>query len=67
TALRASELQTSNLLSLVDDTANNLIDNGAIERNATIWGNEDYTSSVNNLKNYLENRAAWMDSEIGSF
>ncbi|MEM6316101.1 MAG: CotH kinase family protein [Bacteroidota bacterium] len=67
TALRTSELQTSNLLSLVDDTANNLIDNGAIERNATIWGNEDYTSSVNNLKNYLENRAAWMDSEIGSF
>jgi len=65
--LRASELQTSALLQMVDDIAGDLQDNGAIQRNFNKWGPVDYTQSVNALKTYLEFRTDWMDGEINGF
>ena len=65
--LRAGELQTSALLAMVDEVANNLQSNGAIERNFAKWGPVNYTESVGNLKLFLESRTAWMDGEIGGF
>ena len=65
--LRAGELQTSSLLAMVDEVANNLQNNGAIERNEAVWGPLNYSQSVGNLKSYLENRTAWMDGEISGF
>ncbi len=65
--LRAGELQTSSLLAMVDEVANNLQSNGAIARNEAVWGSLNYTQSVSNLKSYLESRTAWMDGEISGF
>ena len=67
TVLRGNELQTNIVLSLVDNIANNLTSNGAIERNSNKWGAVDYARNVNDLKTYLENRLAWMDSQISGF
>lgn len=64
-ALRTSELQTSALLKMVDDIANDLQDNRAIQRNFEKWGPIEYTQSINALKSYLEFRTDWMDGEIG--
>lgn len=67
--LRASLLSDANVLGLVDQTANYLIDNGAIERNYNRWPIQsfDYNDRIDQLKNFLGNRLNWMDSEIGSF
>ena len=67
TELRASTLQTSELLNMVNQDANYLKNNGAIERNYTKWGTVDYDQSVDNLKSFLESRTAWMDGEINAF
>lgn len=67
TELRAGELQTAELLRTVDDIANNLQENGAIERNFNKWGNVDYPASITALKRYLEARTAWMDGQIANF
>ncbi|MEM6522370.1 MAG: CotH kinase family protein [Bacteroidota bacterium] len=69
TILRSGVMSTSNLQSIVDETANNLITNGAIDRNYGRWDAVpvDYLESINSLKAYLENRTDWMDTEISSF
>ena len=67
TELRAGELQTAELLRTVDEIAANLQDNGATDRNFNKWGAVNYPQSVNALKNYLENRTAWMDGKIAGF
>jgi len=65
--LRGSVLQTSELTNLVDQDANYLINNGAIDRNQQKWGSANYRESIESLKNYLERRTTWMDSQISSF
>lgn len=66
--LRGQALATSSVIGLVDQTANFLIDNGAIERNYARWtGIEvNYNEAVDLLKEYLRNRLAWMDQTIGN-
>jgi len=65
--LRSSVLQTSELIQLVDQDATYLINNGAINRNQQKWNTANYNESIESLKNYLEARTAWMDSQINSF
>ena len=65
--LRTGALRTSELWQTVDEIANNLQENGAIERNYNKWGAVDYPASINSLKAYLENRTAWMDGQIANF
>ncbi|MEQ8711876.1 MAG: CotH kinase family protein [Cyclobacteriaceae bacterium] len=68
--LRGSTLSTSRLQSLVDQNASYLIDNGAVDRNYSVWSLPspvNYTESVASLREYLENRTLWMDQEIQSF
>ncbi len=68
--LRTGVLSTGELLGMVDQTAQYLEDNNAIQRNYGIWDaglGVDYESSVENLKSYLEERTQWMDGEISSF
>lgn len=69
-ALRADQLGDSRLTQLVDNTATILKDNGAVERNYKKWDQGigvDYDVSVNGLKNFLVQRAAWMDGVISQF
>ena len=68
--LRSTVLNTSELLSDVDQAANYLMNNGAVTRNYNIWDaglGVDYQASIESLKSYLENRVQWMDDEILSF
>ena len=67
--LRANVLSDAGLINLVTATSNYLIDNGAIARNYAIWdiGGVDYQASIEQLKSYLMDRAAWMDGEINAF
>ena len=66
--LRSGALSLSNLNSLVDESADYLIDNGAISRNETIWSvGSDYEQSIESLKSYFSERTSWMDSEIDGF
>ena len=66
--LRSGALSLSNLNSLVEESANFLIDNGAISRNETIWSvGSDYEQSIESLKSYFSERTSWMDSEIDGF
>ncbi len=66
TALRANVLSNSALTGLVDETSNYLISNGAIDRNYQKWSGVfvDYEGSIQSLRDFLEQRADWMDSEI---
>lgn len=70
TELRTGVLANQALLDLVDQTAGYLEDNGAIGRNYNLWDaglNVDYGASIERLKSFLEERALWMDEQIGSF
>ncbi len=69
TELRANALSNTNILGLVDKTSNHLMSNRAIERNYTKWSgiSVNYTTEVNTLKQYFEDRLNWMDTTIGSF
>lgn len=70
TQLRSGVLSTGELLGLVDQNANYLKNNGAIDRNYDKWDTGigvDYDSSIESLKSFLENRTEWMDGEISSF
>jgi hypothetical protein len=69
TELRANTLSTSKVLELTTNTANYLTVNNAIIRNYTKWTgiNYNYNNSVTDLKTYLTNRLAWMDSKISAF
>ena len=57
------------ILNKVDETANLLLSNGAIDRNYGRWTgiNVDYLSAINDLKTYLSTRLNWMDQTIGGF
>ncbi|HMP30292.1 MAG TPA: CotH kinase family protein, partial [Saprospiraceae bacterium] len=70
TSLRSKELSTSTMHSLVDKTAQYLKENGAVARNYKKWDvgiGVNYDTSINNLKNFLRDRASWMDGVIGGF
>ena len=69
-SLRSGVLSTLELLAIVDETAGYLKDNGAIQRNYSIWDaglNVNYDESIQRLKSFLEQRARWMDVEISAF
>lgn len=69
-ALRADQLGDGRLLQLVDETASLLKENGAVDRNYEKWDQwigVDYDASVSDLRNFLLQRAAWMDGVISSF
>ena len=68
--LRSGALSTSEILSIVDQTADYLKKNNAVNRNYTIWDSGlsvDYNASIESLKSYLEERTQWMDGEISLF
>jgi hypothetical protein len=70
TALRADQLSNSKLLQRVTDAATLLKENGAVKRNYDKWDQGigvDYDASVTKLKNFLQQRAEWMDATIGQF
>lgn len=67
---RNGPLSTVALMQLVDTKADYLIKNGAVKRNYEKWDQGigvNYTQAIANLKNYLTQRAAWMDGEIMGF
>jgi hypothetical protein len=69
-SLRSNELSTTQLLQLVDGTAEMLKDNGAVARNYKVWDKGigvDYNASVNDLKSFLQERTTWMDNTIALF
>jgi hypothetical protein len=68
--LRTGILSTAAILGAVDEAANYLKSNGAIQRNYFVWDaglSVDYDESIQHLKSFLEQRAAWMDGQISSF
>jgi hypothetical protein len=69
TELRANVLSTPKVLELTTNTSNYLTVNNAVIRNYTKWTGitTNYNNSVTELKTYLTNRLAWMDSKIGAF
>jgi hypothetical protein len=70
TSLRSGPLNDILISRLVDDTANFLKTNGAIQRNYEKWDQGigvDYDASVGSLKSFLQQRASWMDGVIGGF
>lgn len=68
--LRGGVMSSTSLTDMVDDAAGYLLDNGAIERNYTRWGQSipvNYEASIESLKAYLEQRTEWMDGQIAAF
>lgn len=69
-SLRSNQLSNTKLTQLVDETAQLLKENGAVTRNYKVWDKGigvDYDASVNSLKNFLQQRATWMDNTISLF
>lgn len=70
TSIRGDQWTDAKILKLVDDNAQYLKENGAVQRNYTKWDKNigvNYDQSINSLKNFLKDRAAWMDKEIAKF
>jgi hypothetical protein len=68
--LRQTTLATSELHRIVNEASVYLQDNGAIDRNYTIWdpnGFINYNDEVQSLRGFLEIRSNWMDQEISAF
>ena len=70
--LRNGALSDAAIFGLIDDTEYRLSSTGAIDRNYNRWKTENgntvnHISEVNFLRNYIEQRLAWMDSEIGAW
>lgn len=67
-SLRSSVLATAAVEGLVQQTADYLVDNGAIERNYERWSGIDvaYQAEIDAMINYLRDRLTWMDDEISS-
>jgi len=65
-SLRSGALSTDKVVGLVQNTANYLLENGAIERNYERWSGipVDYVGTVEKMKDYLQNRLIWMDDKI---
>jgi spore coat protein CotH len=69
-SLRSGPLSNSKLMQLIEETANLLVENGAVARNYSKWKIDDdknYDQIISDLKSYMQQRADWMDSEIGAF
>ncbi|MEL7222292.1 MAG: hypothetical protein AAGJ93_13290 [Bacteroidota bacterium] len=68
TTLRTNTLATATVENLVRQTADYLIDDGAIKRNYERWFgiNVDYNAEINAMVTYLQNRLDWMDGKIDS-
>ena len=68
-ALRQNEFSNDRVLGLVQNTADYLIENGAIERNYQRWSGifVDYPGAVAELKSYLENRLQWIDAQVAAY
>jgi hypothetical protein len=70
TSLRNGPLSTLEMLKLVDDTVNQLKQNGAVQRNYAKWDQGigvNYDQSIANLKAFLDARSRWMDQKIAAF
>lgn len=68
--LRAGELSDTRLMQRVTDAAQVLKENGAVKRNYEKWDQGigvNYDLSVNILKDFLLQRAGWMDVTISQF
>jgi spore coat protein CotH len=69
-SLRSGQLSDGALLQLIDNTAMSLKESGAVKRNYDKWDQGigvDYDGSVNSMKNFLQQRAAWMNGVISQF
>lgn len=66
TSLRNNELTSSTVTGLVRNTADYLIETGAVERNYEKWNgiSISYENEIDIMINYLEDRLTWMDNEI---
>jgi hypothetical protein len=65
--LRAEDWSDESLMNMVDNKANYLIKNGAIQRNMKKWHSKktyDYQKSISSLKEFLSKRAKWMDEAL---
>jgi hypothetical protein len=70
TSIRGDQWTDAKIQKIVDDNVQYLKDNGAVQRNYTKWDKNigvNYDQSINSLKNFLKERAAWMDKEIAKF
>lgn len=70
TTLRSGSLATINLMQLVNKTADYLKNNGAVKRNYAKWDKGigvNYDQSIDDLRKFLTQRAAWMDGVISQF
>ena len=71
TQYRNGPLSDAAIFGLVNDTEGRLLSTGAAQRNYDLWRAENRTinfeGEVDFLRNYLEQRLAWMDDEIGSW
>ncbi len=68
--LRRDVLSTSNLHELVDENAEFLIENGAVQRNYEKWDlgfDVGYEEGIQSLKDFLQRRTEWMDGQIQAF
>lgn len=70
TALRVASLSNSSIMNVVDTHSTQLMQNGSITRNFARWDHGigvNYEASISSLKDFLEYRLNWMDSEIAGF
>ena len=68
--LRLNQLSENALLTMVDETAHYLKENGAIERNFKRWNLTpavDYDEAIESFKGFLIARSQWMDETISAF
>ncbi|MFM8740748.1 MAG: CotH kinase family protein, partial [Cytophagales bacterium] len=69
-AVRSNQYSNSNLVEWVNSTAAYLKSNGAVQRNYAKWDKGigvNYDEATENLKNFLIQRASWMDATIAQF
>jgi hypothetical protein len=67
--LRQDEFKTANFFGFVDSLSGLLLQ-GPATRNFAVWqtlGNSTYSNQITNMKNFLEDRLAWMDSTLAPF
>jgi hypothetical protein len=68
--VRSAQYSNSNLIEWVNSTATYLKNNGAVQRNYAKWDKGigvNYDEAIENLKNFLIQRASWMDATIAQF
>lgn len=77
--MRATEWSNESLDQLISDLTFTIVDEGAVDRNFNkwsilgqeVWGNhfvgETYDEEVQYLRDWLDQRLAWMDAEIASW